>query len=139
MSTATVRRLGPDECWRLLRGAEVGRLAASAAGQLDVFPLNFAVDGGRIVFKTAEGTKLVELLLNSHVVFETDGWDGTTAWSVVAKGTAGLLEGDDADRAAALQIESWMPTIKTRYIALEPAELSGRSFERGPEPQPAAY
>ena len=50
--------LEPPECWTLLRHTEVGRLAVTMGTSPDIFPVNFAVDRGSVVFRTAEGTKL---------------------------------------------------------------------------------
>jgi len=48
--------LAPNECWDLLRTADVGRLAAAVANRPDIFPVNFVVDNASVVFRTAEGT-----------------------------------------------------------------------------------
>ena len=80
----------PDVCWNLLRSAEVGRLAVSIKDQPDIFPINFVVDHGTVVFRTAEGTKLAAAVLGRGVAFEADGFDAGAgeAWSVVIKGRA---------------------------------------------------
>src|SRR2546429_4844649 len=83
------------ECWELLRSTEVGRLAVAAAAQQDIFPINFVVDQGSIVFRTAEGTKLAAAVLGRGVAFEIDGYDRQRqdAWSVVVKGRAVEITG----------------------------------------------
>src|SRR6266487_6867012 len=77
-------------CWRLVGGEEVGRLAVSVDRRPDIFPVNYAVDEATIVFRTAEGTKLSAVFVDSAVAFEVDGYDAATgtAWSVVIKGHA---------------------------------------------------
>ena len=48
----------------------MGRLAVAAAGEVDIFPINYAdVDRDTILFRTAEGTKLLELTINGRVAF----------------------------------------------------------------------
>ncbi|MEY2957656.1 MAG: hypothetical protein RLZZ01_224, partial [Actinomycetota bacterium] len=47
-----VEQLVPDECWRLLERHEVGRLAVSVSDRPDIFPVNYVVDQGGIVFRT---------------------------------------------------------------------------------------
>ena len=47
--------LNADECWDLLRQTEVGRLAVSIHDEPEVFPINFIVDRGTVVFRTARG------------------------------------------------------------------------------------
>jgi Pyridoxamine 5'-phosphate oxidase len=79
--------LEPDECWRLLREADVGRLAVSIGDRPDIFPINHVVDGETVVFKTLDGTKLSGAVFERSVAFEAGGYDAWTgdAWSVVVK------------------------------------------------------
>ena len=65
--------LDRNECWSLLRTAVLGRLAISIANHPDIFPINYVVDHGTVVFRTAEGTKLAGAVLGSTVAFEVDG------------------------------------------------------------------
>ena len=53
-----VTGLPANACWALLRSQEVGRLAVSIADRPEIFPVNYVVDHGTVVFRTAEGTKL---------------------------------------------------------------------------------
>jgi hypothetical protein len=53
-----VQNLEHHECWAMLRTVSVGRLAVLADGRPDIFPINYTVDGGTLVFRTGEGTKL---------------------------------------------------------------------------------
>ena len=53
-----VENLDNHECWRLLRGVSVGRLAVWVDDHPDIFPINYKVDHGTLVFRTADGTKL---------------------------------------------------------------------------------
>ncbi len=128
---ATVEELGPDQCWQLLAGAEVGRLAVAAAGEVDIFPMNFVVDERTLVFRTAEGTKLVEVVISGRVAFEADGYhpEQGEAWSVVAKGYAELLErSDDVFRAQSLPLFPWSAAPKERFFRLVVTSLTGRRF-----------
>ena len=58
--------LEADECWRLLREADVGRLAVSIGDHVDIFPINHVVDGETVVFKTLDGTKLSGVVHGSY-------------------------------------------------------------------------
>ena len=60
----------------------------------DIFPINYVVDRGTVVFRTAEGTKLAAAVLGRGVAFEVDGFDDAAgeAWSVVIKGHAVEIE-----------------------------------------------
>lgn len=135
MDDDAVIELGEAEVWELLRSTPIGRLAAAAGGELDIFPINYVVDGSTLIFRTAPGTKLIELTVNNTVAFEIDGWTEHGAWSVVMKGLAEQLEhGADIDHADTLPLTPWIPTLKTRYVRITPTEIRGRRFARGPEP-----
>lgn len=132
---AVVAALSEEECWALLSRSELGRLALTVQGEPDIFPVNYAVDGGRLFFRTAPGSKLSELAVNPHVAFEVDEHDETYAASVVVKGVAERLElQHEIDDADGLPLTPWIPTLKYRWVRIVPASISGRSFERGPEP-----
>jgi hypothetical protein len=131
-SFEAVEYLDEQECWELLAEARFGRIAVAAVGDLDVFPINFAVDGTDLVFRTAEGTKLAGAVLGRAVAFEVDGYDpdGGVAWSVVAKGpaielgtTIELFAVDD------LPLFPWHTSPKPRYVRIRPEEITGRRFE----------
>ncbi|MDY0910152.1 pyridoxamine 5'-phosphate oxidase family protein [Microbacterium sp. CFBP9034] len=124
-----------DECWNLLARCELGRLATSVEGEPDIFPVNYVVDGPSVLFRTAPGSKLTELSANPRVAFEVDQYDDTDAASVVLKGTAKLLQvQEEIDAADALGLAPWTPTLKYRWVRIAAHTISGRRFERGPEP-----
>jgi len=132
--------LTDDAMWSLLKSSALGRLGVSAGGELDIFPVNYIVDDKTILFRTAEGTKLVELTARANVVFEIDGYTEHDAWSVVVKGTAARLDRQlDIDRADSLTLSPWIPTFKYAYVRVTPTTMSGRRFRRGPEPDHRAF
>ena len=127
----TITILTPDRCWALLRSCEVGRLAVSIAGQPDIFPVNFVVDHGTVVFRTAEGTKLAAAVLGRGVAFEVDGYDAARgeAWSVVVKGSAREIDGmHELFDAADLPLFPWHAGPKHRYVRVVTVEVTGRRF-----------
>ena len=132
---AVVWVLSEEECWNLLSRHELGRLAVAADGEPDIFPVNYVIDGPRVLFRTAPGSKLAELSANPDVAFEVDEYDETYAASVVLKGVAKRLELQvEIDAADALPLTSWIPTLKYRWVSISPTSITGRRFERGPEP-----
>jgi nitroimidazol reductase NimA-like FMN-containing flavoprotein (pyridoxamine 5'-phosphate oxidase superfamily) len=124
--------LGANECWQLLRSTEVGRLAVSITDHPDIFPVNYVVDRGTIVFRTAEGTKLAASVLGRAVAFEIDGYDPEhgVAWSVVIKGRASEIERmQDVFDALDLPLFPWQTAPKHRFVRVEPFDISGRRFQ----------
>ena len=122
-----------DVCWSLLRSSEVGRLAVAIADQPDIFPINFVVDHGTVVFRTAEGTKLAAAVLGRGVAFEVDGFDRQLgeAWSVVVKGKATELhQMIEIFEATDLPLFPWLTSPKPRFVRIVPESVTGRSFRR---------
>lgn len=137
MGFGGITELTTDQCWILLRSTDLGRIAVSAAGLVDIFPINFAVDEATraVYFRTAPGTKLLELAINDRVALEIDGHDDHDAWSVVVKGRAERVERQsEMDAAEQLGLEPWIPTLKYRWVRIRPTEIAGRRFALGPEP-----
>lgn len=131
-----ITELDEAECWRRLSEAQMGRLALAPAGEVDVFPVNFVVSEGALYFRTAPGSKLLELSVNPAVAFEIDGWDERSAFSVIVKGVAERLESQtEIDAADLLPLAPWVPTLKYRWVRINPTSVSGRSFVRGVEPE----
>lgn len=123
----------PSACWSLLRSTDLGRLAVTGPEGPDIFPVNFAVDRGTLVFRTARGTKLDALTQHPAVAFEVDGHDEAVgeAWSVVVKGRAeqvrgfvGLLDTSE------LEIYPWEAAPKAQFVRIVVDQISGRRFRR---------
>jgi uncharacterized protein len=145
MTTVTddgVHHLTEAVCWALLGSGSLGRLGVVVGDDLDLFPVNYRVHGDRLLFRTAEGTKLAALTVHDRVAFEVDGVTETTAWSVVVKGTARMLEKEaEILSAESDRPDSWLPTVKTRFVEIQPQTITGRGFHRRPEPEldPAVF
>lgn len=125
--------LEPHQCWALLRCAAVGRLAVSVGGRPDIFPVNYAVDRGTVVLRTAEGTKLAAVAANPMVAFEVDGWepDADTAWSVVVKGRGQRPSStDEIIDSVALPLYPWHGGRKESIVRIAVEQITGRRFER---------
>jgi nitroimidazol reductase NimA-like FMN-containing flavoprotein (pyridoxamine 5'-phosphate oxidase superfamily) len=124
-----VEELSDPTCWSLLAHESFGRLAVSVDNQPQIFPVDYHTDGHDILFRTAAGTKLRDLSLNSTVAFEVDSKTPTEAWSIVIDGTARELT--DADEIAAADrapLPSWIPTDPYVYVRIAPTSIRGRRF-----------
>ncbi len=128
---AGIESLAEQECWELLRQAAIGRLAVWVDDHPEIFPVNFVVDHGALVFRSAPGTKVTAALATAAVALETDARDAEagTAWSVVVKGraeqitdTSGLMD------TVRLRLVPWQGGEKGRFIRIVPTEVTGRRF-----------
>jgi len=127
--------LDEDKAWDLLAGQRLGRLAVRSDVGLDIFPVNYVVDGESLVFRTAEGTKLASLIANSLVTFEIDSWTEEVGYSVIVKGHATpITNPSEIARAEALRLKPWVPTVKTIFVRISISEVSARKFNFGLDP-----
>lgn len=121
--------LDDAECWQLLEARELGRLAVSVADRPDIYPITYRAYEGRVYFRTAQGSKLLELTINGHVALEIDDVGADSAVSVVLHGTARQLD-DDEEIAAVSQL-SLRPRVgddKPVYVEITPEAVTGRRF-----------
>ncbi|WP_018603315.1 pyridoxamine 5'-phosphate oxidase family protein [Mycobacterium sp. 155] len=127
--------LGEDESWHLLASVALGRLVTTIGTRIEIFPVNFVVQRHTVLFRTAEGTKLITSILSDRVVFEVDDHNLMNGWSVIVRGAAELLETpEDIAAAERAQLLPWTATVKRRYVRITPHEISGRYFEFGTQP-----
>src|SRR6187200_2638822 len=104
-----VTAIPEDTYWQMLSAEEFGRLAFHLADEVHLMPINYAVDERRrIVFRTAEGSKLLGLTMNADVAFEIDEYTDDVARSVVVRGRARQLEGHEADETEQLPLRPWV-------------------------------
>lgn len=130
-----VVNLTDQECWERLRTQDLGRLVTRVGDVLDIFPVNYVVDGESVLFRTAQGSKLFELTVRDEVLFEVDDHTENDAWSVIVRGRAHALRTSaEVERADGLGLAPWIPTLKYTYVRVEATSLSGRAFERSGEP-----
>jgi len=129
MNEEAVTDLTSEECWEMLREQEFGRLAFRLVDEVHITPINYAVDGGSLLFRTAEGNKLLAVVMGSEVAFEIDRYGEDSARSVVVRGTARLLPEDEAHRADNIPLRPWVPTLRYNVVEIEPKVVSGRAFE----------
>ncbi|MDQ6740213.1 MAG: pyridoxamine 5'-phosphate oxidase family protein [Actinomycetota bacterium] len=122
------------ECWDLLLGASLGRLAVSVHDTPEIFPVNFLAYDKKIMIRTAPGEKLLQLTINGSVALETDGRSNSSAWSVVVKGQARQLQsGAEIEMAEKLALRPWTSSVKSAFVEIVPSQVTGRRLHTGPE------
>ncbi|MDT5338667.1 MAG: uncharacterized protein QOD90_4172 [Mycobacterium sp.] len=134
LAAEPITELSEDECWYLLASRTLGRLATVVAGQPEIFPVNFLVQRPTVLFRTAEGRKLLSAVIDERVAFEVDDHDFEVGWSVVVKGRADVMsDSADLEMAERAQLLSWTPSVKQHYVRIRVAEITGRRFRFGSE------
>ena len=121
--------LDREECLSLLRRHTVGRLAVVGDDRRPyVFPVNYALDGSAVVFRTDRGTKL-HLADGRWVAFECDGIDTLyhTGWSVLVSGVAEeVSNAAEVVRLSKLPLGGWCPGAHPRWVRIRSMGISGR-------------
>ncbi len=121
--------LSPEECLTLLEPGGVGRIGFSSGGWVVILPVNFAVAGKTIIFRTAPDT-LLAAYGDGPVSFETDHLDEVQreGWSVLVQGRAHTMtsEHEIQHLERATHLEPWAAGARDVYVRITPARLSGR-------------
>ncbi|WP_081684290.1 pyridoxamine 5'-phosphate oxidase family protein [Granulicoccus phenolivorans] len=123
--------LSEDECWELLKAQEFGRLAYILSDRIQMVPVNYAVNGQTLVFRTARGSKLAGVMSNAAVVFEVDAIDdgAEVGRSVVLHGVADVLPAEAEPMIEQLGLRPWLDTVKPTLVLITPDELTGRRYD----------
>jgi nitroimidazol reductase NimA-like FMN-containing flavoprotein (pyridoxamine 5'-phosphate oxidase superfamily) len=123
--SATLEEIPRDECLRLVASTAVGRIAVALPGGPPlVVPVNYALDGEVVVFRSDPGSKILALR-EQPVSFQVDFVDPfhRTGWSVLIQGVAYEATAAEVEHLA---IESWAGGDKRHWIRVLPAAITGR-------------
>ena len=121
--------LTEDESRTLLGGGEVGRIGITLGALPAIFPVNYRVIDGAIVFRTAPGSKLSAAVAGAVVAFEVDDYEAAdrSGWSVLAVGRAEVVGVPDmALKAKAAHLQPYVDGARTALVRIEPTFISGR-------------
>ena len=129
------QELAKSECFGLLAGAGLGRIALVDDQGPVVFPVNFILDNYTVVFRTDQGSKLDAACRGSRVAFEIDGMDAATrsGWSVLVRGEAiEVTSPAEVRRLAGIAPVPWAPGAKVHVVRILPAVVTGRRISSLP-------
>ncbi|HTZ09582.1 MAG TPA: pyridoxamine 5'-phosphate oxidase family protein [Acidimicrobiales bacterium] len=121
-------------CRGLLGDRGIGRVAVSIGAVPAVFPVNYGVLDGDVVFRTTDGTKFDAAVRRAVVAFEVDEVDPLyhEGWSVLVVGRAEVVTDEDRlARAGRLPMAPWAPGPHEHLVAIRPAMVSGRRIVQG--------
>ncbi len=129
-----VEEIDRATCLSLLASQPFGRLAVIHEGYPEIYPVNYRLDGERIVIRSTKGAKLAHASLD-RVAFEVDAYDEAAGrgWSVLAKGTArDITTAIDAasERERQLALEPFGTEVGHHWVRIAIHQLSGRRFRR---------
>lgn len=124
-----------QECLDLLQSTRTGRVALSVGALPAVFPVDYAVVDGRIVFLSDENARVTSAMQNSVVAFEADGVDedADERWTVQVVGMA-EVDHRELDALRSEFGDRWLtpPAVGQTAVVIEPKMLSGRRIPAPP-------
>ena len=127
---AGLQTLPFEDCLRLLASVPVGRVGFASDGELVILPVNHAVDGQDVVFRTAAGSKLSAAEKQDVVAFEADSYDPRTraGWSVLVTGRAEVVyEDSEVERLSGLGLQAGPSSVERPFwILIRPTSVTGR-------------
>ena len=92
-----------------------------------IFPVNFCMVAGQVVFCSGEGTKLTAALSGTIVAFETDWATRGEVWSVQLVGASRVVEpATDLAAAELAALRSLAPVPRRYLVKITPERISGR-------------
>ncbi|MEW2356428.1 pyridoxamine 5'-phosphate oxidase family protein [Spirillospora sp. NPDC029432] len=132
-----LEELDTEECLELISPGGIGRVAFDDGEGPAVIPVNYAVEGTAVIFRTSlEGRlnkSLATVLTGAavRIAFEVDRIDEERheGWSVLLRGGGEHLP--DHERPAGASVEPWPGGDRPVYIRIEPQEISGRRLRHG--------
>lgn len=132
--------LSEDEALRLLAQGGVGRVGLTIGALPAIFPVNYKVIDGAIVFRTAPGSKTSAASEGAVVAFEVDDYQASerTGWSVLAVGQAELVHDLHLTfRVLDAHLEPFADGKRSHIVRIEPTFLSGRRIIHEPDTEAA--
>jgi uncharacterized protein len=126
----TLEELSVEECIDLLRAGLVGRAAICTPAGPHVVPVNYAVHGDSVVFRTTPYSVLGTYSWAGDIAFEIDHVDVERheGWSVVAVGRGEMVE--DVEEVEEIRWANdprpWAEGSRPLIVRLRWRQISGR-------------
>ena len=134
MADRVIEELSEDQCLNLISGGGIGRIAYTSRFGPAVLPVNYALQDGAVVFRTAAHGPLDEDLRTGitdadyKVAFEIDSIDPASrgGWSVLIQGPAHHVAGAEEEAVRRAGVESWAPGDRELFVRIVPSRITGR-------------
>jgi nitroimidazol reductase NimA-like FMN-containing flavoprotein (pyridoxamine 5'-phosphate oxidase superfamily) len=129
MSSYGLEPIPREECMALLRTRGVGRVGLRIGDDPAILPVNFAVLGEDVVFRTDPGAKLAAAVLRTKVAFEVDQTQPFSheGWSVLVVGHAEEVR--DRETLAAVEqlpLRPWAEGVRDQVVRIRSEQVTGR-------------
>ena len=134
MADRVIEELDEDQCLKLISEGGIGRIAYVGRFGPAVLPVNYALQDGAVVFRTAANGPLDEDLRTGiadaeyKVAFEIDEIDlaAQSGWSVLIQGPAHHVTRAEEEAVRRAGVESWAPGDRELFVRIIPSRITGR-------------
>ena len=120
--------LSTQDSLRLLGSVPLGRIAYTDRALPAVQPVPFGIDGGAVIVRTGDESKLAALADKAVVAFQADQLDPETyrGWAVTVVGRADLVtDPDETERLSQLIEPFWFSTENDQFIHISVEMVAG--------------
>lgn len=127
--------LDDAEALRLLALGEIGRIGVTVGALPAIFPVNYRLIDGSIVFRSSPGSKLSAASSGSVVAFEVDDYhvEDRTGWSVLAVGPSEVVHDRDMTfKLLEARLEPYVDGPRGAIVRIAPTFVSGRRIVHVP-------
>lgn len=134
MAHRMIEQLDQEQCLQLISPGGIGRIAYTGRFGPAVLPVNYTLQDGAVVFRTAEHGALDDDLRTGitnadyQVAFEIDDIDqaGRQGWSVLIQGPAHHVTGAEEEAARRAGVDTWAPGDRELFVRIVPSRVTGR-------------
>jgi uncharacterized protein len=127
--------LDEPEAIRLLAQGEVGRIGVTIGALPAIFPVNYRLIDGCVVFRSAPGSKLSAAASRAVVAFEVDDYNAAdrSGWSVLVVGPSEVVDDlDVAFKALEAGLQPYVDGPRGAIVRIDPQFVSGRRIVHVP-------
>lgn len=121
--------LDREQCLRRLEAHGVGRIGAIVCGRPVIYPVNYAIHDGAIVFRTRRGGELDSATNGEVAAFEIDGVDHLyhEGWSVLVVGRCcPVNDVAELEGLSDVRLSPWADEKRDRFVRVPFDTVSGR-------------
>jgi nitroimidazol reductase NimA-like FMN-containing flavoprotein (pyridoxamine 5'-phosphate oxidase superfamily) len=127
--------LDEAESLGLLAGGEVGRVGVTIGALPAIFPVNYRLVDGCVVFRSSPGSKLSAAASRAVVAFEVDDYNAAdrSGWSVLAVGPSEVVHDLDVTfKTLEAGLQPYVDGPRGAIVRIVPSFVSGRRIVHGP-------
>ena len=125
---AELVELSVDECWELVAGPQMARIAWNGPTGPVVLPINYVTHDRTVWIRTTAYSSMAEEVDESAIAVEVDDIDPEThvGWSVLLRGRSEVIYHEDRVPEPVRALRTWPSGPRPLWVRLAPEIVTGR-------------